>query len=334
MREGRHGAAPQLEYVDMKMRVSRKQAPVAVAAAAPGTGVAVGRPRRRMTLQLQRTMEGYLFVGPWVLGFLVFLAWPLFQSFYLSFHELQATSLSDLKVRGIDNYKEAFFIDARFLPNLKTTLTNNALDIPVIMIFSLFSAILANQKIKGIIGFRAVFFLPLVIGSAQVIQQLFAQGVGGAVLSRGVTVQQLVEQFMGPDAAAGVTDLLNRLLFVLWKTGVQMLIFLAGLNSVSPVLYEAARVDGATDWDRFWKVTLPLLSPVILVNLVYTIVDSFTDPFNQVLTYVQQTAFAGGFRLGYAAALGWIYFVIVFLILAIVVKITNRYVFYAGERNS
>jgi ABC-type sugar transport system permease subunit len=111
-----------------------------------------------------------------------------------------------------------------------------------------------------------------------------------------------------------------------------MLIFLAGLNSVSYVLYEAARVDGATDWDRFWKVTLPLLSPIILVNLVYTIVDTFTDPFNEVLTYIQQTAFAGGFRLGYAAALGWVYFAIVFLVLALVVKVTNRYVFYAGER--
>jgi ABC-type sugar transport system permease subunit len=202
------------------------------------------------------------------------------------------------------------------------------------MIFSLFSAILANQKIKGVMGFRAVFFLPLVIGSAQVIQQLFAQGVGGAVLSRGVNVQELAFQYLGPDAASGVEALLNRLLLVLWKTGVQMLIFLAGLNSVSPVLYEAARVDGATDWDRFWKVTLPLLSPVILVNLVYTIVDSFTDTFNLVLQYIQQTAFAGGFRLGYAAALGWIYFAIVFIILAVVVKITNRYVFYAGDRSS
>jgi ABC-type sugar transport system permease subunit len=202
------------------------------------------------------------------------------------------------------------------------------------MIFSLFSAILANQKIKGVTAFRAVFFLPLVIGSAQVIQQLFDQGVGGAVLSRGVNIQELAFQYLGPDAASGVEGILNRLLFVLWKTGVQMLIFLAGLNSVSPVLYEAARVDGATDWDRFWKVTLPLLSPVILVNLVYTIVDSFTDTFNLVLQYIQQTAFAGGFRLGYAAALGWIYFAIVFIILAVVVKITNRYVFYAGDRSS
>jgi ABC-type sugar transport system permease subunit len=317
----------------MRISVKRREPQLDVDAPA-GAPPVTGRRGRRMSLTFQRTLEGYFFVAPWVLGFMIFLAWPLFQSFFLSFHELQATSLSDLKFRGIDNYKEAFFIDARFLPRLNETLKNNLLDVPIIMIFSLFSAILANQKIKGVIGFRAVFFLPLVIGSAQVIQQLFAQGVGGAVLSQGVNVEELVFQYIGPDAVQGVTELLNRLVFVLWRTGVQMLIFLAGLNAVSPVLYEAARVDGATDWDRFWKVTLPLLSPVILVNLVYTLVDSFTDPFNQVLSYVQQTAFAGGFRLGYAASLGWIYFFIVFVVLMIIVRVTNRYVFYAGERNS
>src|SRR5687768_13557628 len=313
----------------MKMRIKRKEPQIAVAAAdgsvtSGDASVVTGRRRRRMSLTMQRTMEGYFFVSPWVLGFIVFLAWPLFPRLFLRFHELQATSLSDLKFRGIDKYEEAFFIDARFLPRLNDTLKQNLLDVPIIMIFSLFSAILANQKIKGVIGFRAVFFLPLVIGSAQVIQQLFAQGVGGAVLSQGVNVEELVFQFIGPDAVQGVTDLLNRLVFVLWRTGVQMLIFLAGLNAVSPVLYEAARVDGATDWDRFWKVTLPLLSPVILVNLVYTLVDSFTDPFNQVLSYVQQTAFAGGFRLGYAASLGWIYFAIVFVVLMVIVRLTNR----------
>ena len=305
-----------------------------VAVARRELGEATPEPRRRrMSLTTQRMFEGYFFVSPWIVGFLVFLLWPLFQSLFLSFNELQATSLTDLKWKGVDNYKEAFVIDARFLPKLWETLRNNLLDVPVIMIFSLFSAILANQKIKGVIGFRAVFFLPLVIGSAQVIKQLFAQGVGGATLTQGVNIQDLVFEYIGPDAAAGVSDLLNRLLFVLWKTGVQMLIFLAGLNSVSPVLYEAARVDGATDWDRFWKVTLPLLSPVILVNLVYTIVDSFTDTFNSVLEYIQMTAFAGGFRLGYAAALGWIYFAVVFVVLFLVVRVTNRYVFYAGDRN-
>ena len=319
----------------MKIAVRRRETPAgSLTVGAVGADATASRRRKPLSLQMQRTLEGYFFVAPWVLGFLVFMAWPLFQSFYLSFHELQATSLSDLKFRGIDNYKEAFFIDARFLPRLNKTLQQNLLDVPVIMIFSLFSAILANQKIRGAMAFRAVFFLPLVIGSALVIRQLFAQGVGGLVLSRGVNIQELAFQYIGPDAASGVSDLLNRLLFVLWRTGVQMLIFLAGLNAISPVLYEAARVDGATDWDRFWKVTLPLLSPIILVNLVYTIVESFTDAFNEVLQYIQSTAFAGGFRLGYAAALGWIYFLIIFIILVVVIKVTNRYVFYSGERGS
>jgi ABC-type sugar transport system permease subunit len=314
----------------LRIGVRRKERPADLA---PGTESAGTSPRKRpMSLTAQRTLEGYFFVAPWVLGFLVFMAWPLFQSFYLSFHELQATSLSDLKFRGLDNYKEAFFIDARFLPRLLDTLRENLLDVPVIMVFSLFSAILANQKIRGALAFRAVFFLPLVIGSALVIRQLFDQGVGGLVLSNGVNIQDITYQYLGPDAAEGIDNLLNQLLFVLWRTSVQMLIFLAGLNAISPVLYEAARVDGATDWDRFWKVTLPLLSPVILVNLVYTLVDSFTDAFNTVLQYIQDTAFAGGFRLGYAAALGWIYFLIIFVILMVVVKLTNRYVFYSGER--
>ncbi|MBI3970260.1 MAG: sugar ABC transporter permease, partial [Chloroflexi bacterium] len=131
----------------MKMRVRRKDS--AVPAAVAGGAVVVEPQRRRMTLQMRRSIEGYFFVAPWVIGFVIYMAWPLFQSFYLSFNELQATSLSDLKFRGIDNYKEAFFIDARFLPRLKNTLTANLLDVPVIMIFSLFSAILANQKIRG-----------------------------------------------------------------------------------------------------------------------------------------------------------------------------------------
>ncbi len=135
----------------MKMRIKRKEPQLALAGAdgsvsAGDASIVSGRRQRKMSLTLQRTMEGYFFVAPWVLGFMIFLAWPLFQSFYLSFHELQATSLTDLKFRGIDNFKEAFFIDARFLPRLQATLQQNLLDVPIIMIFSLFSAILANRR--------------------------------------------------------------------------------------------------------------------------------------------------------------------------------------------
>ena len=180
--------------------------------------------------------------------------------------------------------------------------------------------------------FRAIFFLPLIIGSAQVIRELAAQEVGGFALSQGVDWQQIVYTYLGAGAAEQVSAILDRIIFVLWNTSVQMLVFLAGLNSIPGTLYEAARVDGANDWDRFWKITLPLMTPVVLVNIVYTIVNSFTDTFNLVLSYVQEVAFAGGFRLGYAAALGWVYFLVVGIMLGIVIYLASRFTFYVGEQ--
>jgi ABC-type sugar transport system permease subunit len=293
----------------------------------------IGRRRwRGLTLTQRRALEGYMFISLWLFGFLAFLAWPLARSFWLSFHKLEALNLKKLTWIGIDNYKEAFLIDVKFLPNFWRTLTNNALDIPIIMVFSLIVAILANQKVRGQNLFRVIFFLPVVIGSAQVIRELFNQGVGGAALTRESEWVGLIATYFGPEFALNLTLLLNRIILVLWRSGIQILIFLAGLHSISPTLYEAARIDGASDWEVFWKITLPMLSPIVLVNLIFTIVDSFTDPFNQVLEYVRQVAFSGGFRLGYAAALGWLYFFAVFIILAIAIVWASRYVYYGGDR--
>lgn len=286
----------------------------------------------RMKMGTRQSFLGIWFVAPWISGFAAFMLLPLLQSLRLSFHELTATSLSDLKFRGLENYKEAFFIDAEFPPALIKTLSLNAFDFPIIVIFALFAAILANQKIKGVMTFRAIFFLPLIIGSAQVIRELAAQEVGGFALSQGVDWQQIVYTYLGAGAAEQVSAILDRIIFVLWNTSVQMLVFLAGLNSIPGTLYEAARVDGANDWDRFWKITLPLMTPVVLVNIVYTIVNSFTDTFNEVLSYVQEVAFAGGFRLGYAAALGWVYFLVVGIMLGIVIYLASRFTFYVGEQ--
>ncbi|MER3404840.1 MAG: sugar ABC transporter permease [Chloroflexota bacterium] len=299
--------------------------------AAVATAV-TGRRRRGLTLTQRRALEGYIFISPWIIGFSLFLAYPLFRSFYLSFFKLEALNLKKLTWVGIDHYKEAFLIDVKFLPAFWTTLTNNAVDIPIILVFSLLVAMLANQKLGAVKLFRVIFFLPVVIGSALVIRQLFEQGVGGLALTRQADWQGLLVAYFGPEFAANLNALLNRIILVLWRSGMQILIFLAGLHAISPTLYEAARIDGASDWEIFWKITLPMLSPIVLVNLIFTIVDSFTDAFNQVLTYVHQVAFSGGFRLGYAAALGWIYFFAVFAILTIALVWASRYVYYAGER--
>jgi len=287
----------------------------------------------RMKMRTRRAVEGYIFIFPWIFGVLLFLAYPLYQSLYLSFHELEAVNINSVKYVGFANYTNAFVIDAKFIPKLLSTFQNNLVDIPTIIVFSLFVAILANQKMHGMVFFRGIFFLPVVIGSALVIRTLFDQGVGGFTLnSGGVDVRNFLLTYLGPAQGQQVIDTMNRVQLVLWRSGIQTLIFIAGLHSISQNLYEAGRVDGATDWELFWKVTLPMLSPFMLLNIIYTIVDSFTDTFNQVLLYVRDVAFSGQFKLGYAAAIGWIYFIIIFLILGLVLLLSRNRVYYAGER--
>ena len=279
----------------------------------------------RLTYRFQRAMDGYFYISTWIVGFLIFLAWPLFQSLYVSFHNVKITS-SELKLTfiGWENYAEPFLEDIHFLP---------LSDLPIILVFSLFVSILVVQEMPGRGVFRMLLFMPVVIGSAIVIRRLFGEGVSTEAI--GVSVQTLSEvvfTYLQGTIADWVLDLVNRVTLVLWRTGVQILIFVAGLHSVPITMREAAKTDGASGWQIFWRITLPMLSPVILVNVVYTIVDSFTDPFNEVLTYIQTVGLTRDFRLGYAAALGWMYFASIFLFMALALLISSRFVFYAGER--
>ena len=201
------------------------------------------------------------------------------------------------------------------------------------MVFSLGMALLVSQPLFGRTFFRAVLFMPVVIGSAFVITQLAGQGVGAQTIVRDSSdLENALAVYVGEGGLEPLSILVNRIVFVLWRSGVQILIFVAGLHSIPQHFYEAARVDGASNWGIFWKITLPLLSPFILVNIIYTIVDSFTEPFNTTLDYIQEKALTGEFELHYGAALGMIYFLIIFAILGIVLLWSRRLVHYIGER--
>ncbi len=292
------------------------------------------RPRPlRISLTTRRALEGFAFISPWLVGFVAFALWPLVRSFLLSFQKLEQLVGFRTSWVGLDNYRESFLVDANFVPMFIDVVRNTLVDIPAVVVFSLFTALMVNLRLRGDAFFRAVFFLPVVIGSGAVVQHLQAQDVGRLSIIRSAEgFAEFLVAYLGPAPASAVLDLLNRLALVLWGTGVQVLLFLAGLQSVSPSLYEAARVDGATEWEMFWKVTLPMLSPIILVVAIYTLVDSFTSVFNPILTYVRDVAFSGQFRMGYAAALGWIYFAFAFVLMVIIFKVAERRIFYAGER--
>lgn len=294
----------------------------------------------KLSLRQRRAVQGYLFISLWIIGFLTFQAWPFVQSFWLSFNTVDMMAGFSLQWVGLENYREAFFLDEQFVPTLLAVLRDMALDVPIILVFALFTAFLVNQPLKGRIFFRAVFFLPVVIASGEVLQQLYPQladtgnTLGTESVSRGgLDIPGLAYMYLPPNIAELLLNTLNRLTLILWRSGIQILLFLAGLQGISSSLYEAARCDGASDWEVFWKITLPMLSPIFLVNIIYSIVDSFTDRFNPMLNLIRNAAFTGQFKLGYAAALGWVYFLVIFLILLVVMLTSTKWVFYTGERD-
>lgn len=286
----------------------------------------------QLTLRTRQALSGYLFVAFWLAGFVLFLLVPLLRSVAWSLTDADMQNVNQgPALVGLDNYIEAFTIDIEFLPYLLETFRNLLLDVPFILAFSLAVALLAMQEVPGIGVFRAVFFLPVVIGSAAVVDRMFDMTGNQVVLFRGAGVQQFLQIYLG-DRLPAFMQFLNRSIFVLWRSGVQILIFVAGLKGIDPALYEAAEVDGASPWGRFWKITLPMLSPVILVNIIYTIIDSFTDYFNRVLWYIRLLTFETQLRIGYPSALGNLYFALIFVLVILVFVLVSRLTFYRGER--
>jgi len=273
----------------------------------------------KLRLETKKKLEGYLFISPWVAGFLVFFAFPIVTSLILSFsHITNIRGLQTVFV-GWSNYSVAFTYDVTFIPMFISVVRTTLIRTPLIIIFSLIIAIFANKKLalKGF--FRVVFFLPVLLGSGFVMQQLLGQGVDQQAMevARGILLPNEVLLYLGPKVAGFVNIFLTNITLVLWKSGVQILLFLASLQGISKSLYEAAKVDSATEWEVFWKISLPMISPVILLNLVYTVVDSFNDVTNPIVDYIYMWGFTRS-NFEYAAAMGWIYLVFIMLLIGLI----------------
>lgn len=284
-----------------------------------------------MKLSTRRTIYGYLFLLPWAVGFLAFLSVPLARSFWLSFNKLDSMVGFKFSFHGLNNYRDALLVSPEVLPLLASAFARNVIDVPIILVFSLVVALIINQELIGRGFFRAVFFLPVVVVSGAVISYLYDQNMGTLTILREIDLDAALVRYMGPVLAEHITDLVNRISLVLWRSGVQIIIFLAGLQGISSSLYEAARVDGCSNWEMFWRVTLPMLAPVAFVNVVYTIVDSFTDPMNEFIDFMYRAMFSGGgTRMGFGSAVGWLYLILVFAVILGVFSVFSRYT-HSGE---
>ena len=301
--------------------------------------------RKIASLDRKKARAGWIFVLPFVIGFLLVYLPIIWNSIYLSFHSIHIVAGGGYTLEwvGFGNYQYSLFTDAKFVETLVTGLGELAFDIPAILIFSLFMAVLLNQKMAGRAAFRAIFFIPVIL-STGIMEAVEGQNILGAMMESNSSTNGSQSSAAGEIASAldierlfasmkvgqglveYVTTMINQIYDIVNRAGVQMLIFLAGLQSISPAIYEACRIDGATSWETFWKITFPMISPMILVNGVYTIIDSFTTDSNSVMSYISSVYQSG--NQVQSSAMSWMYFLLVMLILAAAAGIFSAYVFY------
>jgi ABC-type sugar transport system permease subunit len=273
-----------------------------------------------LTADRKAKIEGSLFIAPWVFGFLFFLAVPLGYSFYMSLHQVRILpSGIQHNWRGFEYYREIILGSPQLHDVLIPFLREVAIMIPIILIFALMIAILLNQKFTGRIFFRAVFFLPVIFSTGYVVTEFVTQGQGGLGFLESFNVEENLTYYLGDNIwAQTIMQVLSRFILVLWFSGVQILIFLAGRQTIGKSVYESARIDGATPWEVFWKITLPAMVPFIFLNLIYTVIDMFTFPFNPILRLIAYTNY------GFNSALAWVYFFIILIFLSVTLFIFTR----------
>ncbi len=291
--------------------------------------------RFRLTMHQKNSWTGRLFIMPWVIGFILFFARPIVQSILYTFHRLRLSVDGFEKTYvGLQNYIYAFTEDPDFVRNVTESFGNMLYEVPIIIMFSLFVAMLLNQKFRGRSLARAVFFLPVIISSGIIIEilraDIFAQAITSqetTYLFQTVSVQDvLVQAGLSLQIVEFFTEIVNRIFDLSWKAGVQILLFLAGLQSIPPALYEVSAIEGATAWESFWKITFPMVSPIILVNIIYSVIDSFTDYGNKVMRMVAEASSQMNFH--YSATMVWIYFVIICVAVGLIAAILSKRIFY------
>ncbi len=288
---------------------------------------------RRISLRAKSAWTGRLFILPLYIGFLLFFLRPVAESLSFAFHNVtMAPNQYDMEFVGFDNIRYLFTQDPNFSRWLWEAVVNLLWQVPVILIASLLIAVILKSNFHGRSLVRGIFFLPVIIASGLIINLVRDDTVANSVLSGNVvasgTVFQstalsdlLVQSGLDAGIVSFITTIYNNIFDLLWQTGIQTIIFLAALQSISSSLYEASAIEGATAWEDFWKITVPMISPMIMLNTFYTIIDSFTNTKNYIMQAVLEQMVR---QRGMASAMAWIYFLAIALILLVITLVFSR----------
>ncbi|WP_238177716.1 carbohydrate ABC transporter permease [Paenibacillus contaminans] len=286
---------------------------------------------RRMKWHMAK--GGLLFLAPWLIGVISFVLYPLAYSLFLSFQKVGISpdgSGFKYDFVGMDNFKYAFFRDNVFPIELMLFVRESLLIVPITVIFALLVSILLNQKFPGRFLFRAIFFLPVIFATGQVLLALFDQGQGEISFAKQYDVEGLIYNSLPQMIAEPLVGILGKFVIILWFSGIQIVIFLAAFQTIPKSVYEAAQIDGATPWESFWKITFTPIVPFIFLNLVYTVVDLSFSPFNPILKHILLNMIKIDTGYGYASAIGWIYFAFIILLVGVLFGLAR--LFSSGKK--
>lgn len=294
--------------------------------------------KRAASLEAKRRKYGYFFTAPFIIGALVAIVYPIVLSVIYSFSDIKAIPGGySLTFVGLENYNWIFNVDPSFKRTLLNTVKDTVINVPVVIVFSFFLSSVLNGEFHGRSAARTILFLPLIMNSNLVLSVLNGDAVSGNLAEKssaeigafsGVFADFLEQLNIGEGVSRLLVSSVDNISNILAMSVIPIIIMLAGLQSVPKSVYEASYVEGATAWEVFWKISLPIVSPMILVSAVYCIIDSFTGVSNKVIERVKYESFTN-FKFGIGSAMAWSYLLIVLAIVAVVYLLVNKRVAYS-----
>jgi len=293
------------------------------------------------TFATKNAIAGYLFISPFILGFLVFMFLPILESLRMVFSSVVPDleqSRYVMTFTGLENLHRVFFDDPEFTRLLTEELLKMAFNVPATIVFAFFVALIINQKFKGRSIVRSVFFLPVILSAGVMLGLETSSGLlseyrdliqESNALSTGITgvlEELLLSGGMMDEFLFYVLHIVNQIYNIALVSGMQIIIFLSGLQTISPSMFEASKIEGATAWESFWKITFPMISSLILVNVVYSVIDYFVSSDNSVMLKV--TTEISRMDYGFSSAMAWAYFLIVISLVGVIAGIISKRVYY------
>jgi len=293
---------------------------------------------KNLSLEKQSRKYGYIFTAPFIIGLTFGIIYPIVLSLVYSFGKIIPTSAGyNINFVALENYKYIFTVDATFNKMLVSTLKTTLLNVPVVVIFSFFLASVLNGNFFGRSLARTILFLPLILFSNIVMSLMSSDAVSASIAEKsgvvtgefsGVFAELLNKAHISTSVSSILTSSVDNIGNILAMSVIPTIVILAGLQSISASVYEASYMEGATPWEVFWKISLPIVSPMILVSVIYCIIDSFTSVSNTVISRVRKECFTN-LSLGLGSAMAWSYLLIVLLIVGACYLVANKFVSYS-----